>query len=126
MDVRFQHNPIESVFTVLSYRGVKNTAVRNMTRVFQMVIFPPFIIDSLPDIPLPVTTTYDSVYYPVHNLFNVEFQCHDVSVRGEILGSVSHRNPRYPDASVGIFIVSEAVQPQKHFLRKNICVVIIG
>lgn len=66
MDVRFQHNPIESVFTVLSYRGVKNTAVRNMTRVFQMVIFPLFIIDSLPDIPLPVTTTSDSVYYPVH------------------------------------------------------------
>ena len=114
MDVRFQHGPIELVFTVLPYRGVENTTVTIMSRVSQMIVFPLFIIDRLTDISLPVTTAFGSVYYPVHNLFNVEFQRHDIPIRTEIFGRVSHGNPGYPHPRLRVLIVSEAVQPPEH------------
>ena len=116
-DAGFQHRPLETVFPVLPYRGVKNTAVRNMTRVFQMVIFSLFIIDRLTDIPFFINRTPDSVNDPVHNLFNVEFQRHDITVRGEIFGRVRHGNPGYPYPRLRVLVIREAVQPQKNLFR---------
>ena len=65
-DAGFKHYPLETVFPVLPYRGVEGTAVTIITGAGQMIFFPLFIIDRLPDISLPVATASDSVYYPVH------------------------------------------------------------
>ena len=126
-DVRFQHNPLERVFTVLPYRGVEDTVVIIITGGSQ--VSPSAFCQPggrLADVSLFCDGIPNTVYYPVHNLFNVEFQRHDITVRGEILGRVRHGNPRYPHTGIGIFIVNEAVQPQKNFFGEQIRVVIIG
>ena len=115
IDIVFQHGPLERVLTVLSYRGVKNTAVRNMTRVVQMVTFPLFIIDRLTDISLFCDSIPDSVYYPVHNLFNIKPKRHDITVRGEILRRVRHGNPGYPHPRLRVLVIRESVQPPENF-----------
>ena len=127
IDVVFQHSPLEAVFTIFPYRGVKDTAVMIITGVCQMST-PAFSQPGsrLTDVSLFCDGIPDSVYYPVHNLFNVEFQRHDITVRGEIFGRVRHGNPGDPHTGIGILIVGEAVQPQKNLFGEQIRVVIIG
>ena len=117
-DVVFQHHPLEAVFTVFSYRGVKDTVVIIITGVCPMS--PPAFSQPggrLSDISLPVTTASGTIYYPVHNLFNIKPKRHDIPIRGEIFGRVGHGNPGYPHPRLRVLIVSEAVQPFEHFFR---------
>ena len=126
-DVRFQHNPLERVFTVLPYRGVEDTVVIIITGGSQ--VSPSAFCQPggrLTDISLFCDGIPNSVYYPVHNLFNIKPKRHDIPIRGEIFGRVRHGNPGYPHPRLRILIVSEAVQPFEHFRRKQICVIIIG
>ena len=116
-DAGFQHCPLETVFPVLPYRGVEDTAVTIITGVSQMIVFSLFIIDRLTDISLFCDGIPNTVYYPVHNLFYVEFQRHDITVRGEIFSRVRHGNPGDPHTGIGILIVREAVQPPEHLFR---------
>lgn len=125
-DTGFQHYPLETVFTVLPYRGVENTTVTIITGVSQMIVFSLFIIDRLTDISLFCDGIPNSVYYPVHNLFNVKFQRHDKTVRGEIFGRVRHRNSGYPHPRLRVLVIREAVQPPENFFSQPVRVVIIG
>ena len=126
-DVRFQHNPLERVFTVLPYRGVEDTVVIIITGGSQ--VSPTAFCQPggrLTDISLFCDGIPNSVYYPVHNLFNIKPERHDITVRGEIFGRVRHGNPGDPHTGIGILIVGEAVQPQKNLFGEQIRVVIIG
>ena len=116
-DTGFQHYPLETVFTVLPYRGVENTTVTIITGVSQMIVFSLFIIDRLTDISLFCDGIPNTVYYPVHNLFNIKPERHDITVRGEIFSRVRHGNPGDPHTGIGILIVREAVQPPEHLFR---------
>ena len=67
IDVVFQHSPLEAVFTIFPYRGVKDTAVMIITGVCQMST-PAFSQPGsrLTDVSLFCDGIPDSVYYPVH------------------------------------------------------------
>ena len=79
MDVRFQHYPLETVFPVFSYRGVKDAVVKNIPRVSKMMIPAFFDTDGrLSDVSLLVSRTpdsiYDSVYYLAFLIFHRPFR----------------------------------------------------
>ena len=117
-DAGFQHCPLETVFPVLPYRGVEDTVVIIITGGSQ--VSPSAFCQPggrLSDISLFCDGIPNSVYYPVHNLFYVEFQRHDITVRGEIFSRVRHGNPGDPHTGIGILIVREAVQPPEHLFR---------
>ena len=118
IDVVFQHSPLEAVFTIFPYRGVKDTAVMIITGVCQMST-PAFSQPGsrLTDVSLFCDGIPNSVYYPVHNLFNIKPERHDIPIRGEIFSRVRHGNPGYPYPRLRVLIVNEAVQPQKNFFR---------